>query len=278
MQALVEAYRALRPGGIAIITTPAPGYARRIVAVRETLRCFRHAGQSAKKGDFRRMWQALLFCLDLSVDVLRSRTRTYLGSSHLLDPGRFWQYEYKPAVLVRFLKTTGFRIIWSGSTDLRYNEYRLGRWRINIQTDMNRLQRLDRLETSPLVHWGGFFAVTVAVKPGPRMHCFLCNELSVEEPIKTVPICRRCASSSLAGYYQHTRRPKIADRWLYNPPVSDSSVEQTCVHCEKRFRTNPLFEDAGFLDPTCDECLKNPEVNIRLSNERLKLVWRPRST
>jgi len=276
MAVLSEARRVLRPGGIGIITTPAPGYARRMVAGREGLRRIRHGLRCARERDLGRIRQTLWVGLTLALDLFRSRTKTYIGSSHFQDLGRFWQYEHRPSVLSRFLKKSGFRVIWAGSTDLRFNEYILGRWRGNVQADMRRIRRLDRLEACPLVNWGRCFAVTIAVKPGAKEHCFLCGEPNVHGPVRAIPICSACESSPLASHYKQARRPDLAGRWIYNPSVPEDRTAQTCLHCGERYNLDPLFENAGFLDPTCDVCLKRPEVNIRLSNERLRLVWRPR--
>lgn len=267
LRPLLEAYRVLRPGGIAIIETPSPGYARRLIALRSILRNWLHVAACIKRGRARTALQEAREGLIAFRNLFAFQTITYHN-------GRFWQYEYRPYKLAFFVRKAGFQIVWAGSSDLRFNAYQLGRWRGKPSEVIRHLRCLDRLESTPLVHFGAF-SVVVAVKPAPQMFCFLCGLQKVEEPNQGIPICEQCQSTDLANYYEHHRHLNLADRWIYYPVDESHHQETQCAVCQQTFTFDTVFGDNGFLDPVCDSCLRKPVVNIWLANERLKLTWRP---
>ena len=149
-------------------------------------------------------------------------------------------------------------------------------WELGIQPRDNVFFRLlTRLENSFLSRYGAQ-SFTVSVKPGPRMFCFLCGELSVEEKRLSqfyLPICQSCGGSDLTEYYRQARMPKFCGSWSFGPEFRHGTPE-TCNCCGKGFLIDEIFEDYGCAVPVCGDCLRNPEVNIELSNKFVKPVWR----
>jgi SAM-dependent methyltransferase len=272
---LAEAYRVLRPGGVAIVETPAPGYARRFLACRDSISMLRFAlGRLVRFRDPHVVRKAIKVAAFAGANLFKSRTTTY---DYRTDPfwelGPFFQYEYRPRILARYVKQAGFHIVESTASDLRYNEAMLGRWRPEVAADMARIRRLDRLETNPLLYCARTFAITVSFKPAEQMHCFLCGKCDAHFPVDTVPLCVPCKGRQMAFYYQHRGIPNMSDRWSYSPAELAIKAPEKCVCCGTEFTADPLFGRAGFLDPVCNPCLRQVENNIRLSNERLAFTW-----
>jgi ubiquinone/menaquinone biosynthesis C-methylase UbiE len=238
---LIEAYRVLKPGGVAVITTPSLSFSQRFFRTKKLLK------KAAKK-------------------VLR---RT-------IHESPFFQYWYTPRQLTRFIEQVGLKVMLKGGGDLKYSF-----WELGAKPCKNNFgfRVADWLENTPFAHLGAQ-AFTISIKTAPIMYCFLCGEyLAKEESLLKfyLPICPTCANSSLAQYYKKgTQRPQFHSQWEYKPLVMRDSYSENCFFCHKSFDMDVLFENFGFSVPVCPDCLKIPTTNIILSNKYLKPVWRLR--
>ena len=239
-KALAEAHRVLRPGGVAVISTPSVSFAQAYFRFRQRV---------------------------------KETVKRIIGRPIVSKP--FFQYWYTPRQLRSFVEKCGLRVVLYGAGDLKY-----AFWELTPQPVPKFGFRLaDFLEQTPLARWGAQ-AFSISVKVGREMYCFLCGEKSVplsEWKEHYLPICNRCSNSPLAKYYKKRVTPHFHARWQYDPSyVSESNPIRYCHFCEKPARPDILFEDFGFCVPVCRECLRIPERNIIASNETLQPRWRPR--
>jgi len=239
--ALAEACRVLRPGGVAIISTPSVSFAQVYLRLRR------------------------------SVSEIVKRL-----VGHPIVPEPFFQYWYTPHQLRSFLQACGLQVVLCGACDLKYTFWELGAY--SGGRDLW-FRVADLLERTPLAQWGAQ-ALTVSVKVGDEMHCFLCGEKNVRScrwHAHYLPICDRCSTSPVAAYYQRRSVPRFHGRWEYNPPLLlEATSTRLCYFCEQPVRPDRLFEDFGFRVPICRECLRIPARNLVASNEFLQPRWRPR--
>ncbi len=275
MRPLAEAHRVLRPGGIAVVTTPAPGYARRITQLQACYRLARSALGSLKRWRWRASGASCMVAARALADGLRGRTETYIDTSGSAGRRKFWQYEYPPRLLAEALNRVGFRVVEAIASDLRFNEYILRRWHPEIPREMARLRWLDRLEGYRWTDFLKAFAVVVAVKLAPRMHCFLCGQLNATELIGTVPICRDCQRLEAVAYYAKRRYYYHYAQHEYDVQRRPLAGERQCATCGKQYSFDRIFGDSGFSEDVCERCLRTPAVNLRLSNTALRLTWVP---
>ncbi len=235
-RAIREAHRVLRPGGVAIITTP---------SVSLSLAYLR--ASAGVKGLIKRV-----------AGLPRKRTE-------------FFQHWYTPARLASFVEDSGLKVVLSGGGDLLYSA-----WEMGLRPRDNWFFRvLGRCEDTFLSRFGAQ-SFTVSVKEGRLMFCFLCGEKKVgRERLGRfyVPVCPDCEGSPLARHYERTGRPRFHSAWEYETAVL-ARTGRDCHYCGRGFLTDEVFEDYGFSVPVCEECLRKPEVNLELSNRYLKPLWR----
>ena len=240
---LLEAFRVMKPGGVAIITTP------NISFYLLYKRLVRKAKSAARK---------LL--------------RMPVGSSP------FFQYEYRPYQLRRFLENTGFYVSRATGADLLYPFNEIGNFSgSNLQKKSFSYWFSDFFENT-IIRSFGAQSITVSVKTADIMHCFFCDKLSAEIgslKVFDVPVCSSCGTRDISLLYIKGRKVSYSASYLINPPVTKSE-SQKCKFCNTEFVTDPISEKFGFIDNACPTCLKMPEVNIKLCVSNIQPVWRKR--
>ena len=233
---LAEAYRVLRPGGVAIVTTPSMSFSQ----------VYKHAKQGAKE-----------------------LVKKLIGRRGQKPP--FRQYWYTPGKLKRFVAASGLKVVDALGIDVVYSLYELG---YRPLSDGLGMRLVSRWEETPLAHFGAQ-SVTISVKMAPVMHCFLCGECSVrrEQMKSVVPICQGCEGRPEARWYRRGGRMSIAADYEVETPLEAPS-DARCEYCMAEFKTDPIFETYGFTKLACPQCLKKPSVNIELSNAHIRRIWR----
>ena len=244
-EALREAARVLRPGGVAIVSTPSVSFAQVL------MRLVGGAKNLAKR------------CLGRQV-----------------EPRPFFQYWYSPRRLARFVRDAGLEVVLSGGCDLTYAAHELVSEATKAHFERTRLFRLAQgLERWPIRNVGAQ-AFAIAVKSAETMHCFLCGELAVgrdEWKGSYVPICDACRGLDVARYYARRVAPRFHANWAV-PSGPFAGNEVTCDACGSLFAPDPVFEwHHGFARPLCRRCLARPDVNLVASNEMVMRIWRPRA-
>jgi ubiquinone/menaquinone biosynthesis C-methylase UbiE len=239
---LAEAFRVLRPGGIAIITTP------------------------------NRSWNIIRIKY---YDLLKSHIKKIIGKK---INNNFYQYEYTPKQLKKHLENTGLVVTEYTGTDFLYtfNEYyKFKAKHVKIRSAIFNLSHL--LDRSVLRRYGAQ-SITVSVKTAERMHCFFCNELSATPKSLNafaVPVCTACSQISIAKHYLKKSETMFHNKYIIDPEVLPVEKRE-CEFCGMKYQTDILFEDFGFSKNVCPSCLKKKDINLLLSNENIQPVWRMR--
>lgn len=242
-KAISEMYRILRPGGVAIISTPSI-----------TLHNFYF---HIKK-------------------FIRNLLRKYFCLKLIDSP--FFQYWYRPRKLVKYIKEAGFKVTQYRGIDLLFSLFMLGKETgNNIYEGSFAVKLANYFENSFLSNLGAQ-SLTISVKEADRMHCFFCGELSaVRTSLQeyVVPICSNCIDEPLTGFYRKGYYPRYDLPYIINPPLLKPETRK-CYYCEKEYMTDEIFEDFGFSRNVCQTCLKNPKINIELAIKFVKPIWRKR--
>ncbi len=242
-KAIAEAYRVLRPGGIAIITTPNKSFFIRY--------------RNFKK-------------------QLKNAAKYLLGIKQ--KPETFFQYEYSPKQLKKFLELQKFYVSRVHGCDLLYPFVEIGNFSgNNIQKGSFAYWFANCFENTPLQYYGAQ-SITVSVKIAPVMHCFLSGKpnaypQSLEK--YDVPISEEMQKSPLAALYLKNRRVKYAEKYIINPPYLNPQ-KQICNYTGEKYVTDPLFENFGFNVPVSPTAIKDINVNIDLCCNHIKPLWRKR--
>jgi SAM-dependent methyltransferase len=242
-QALAEAYRVLRPGGIAIVTTPNISF---LVSYRRF------------------------------IIKMKNLLKRIVGKKIINQA--FFQYEYRPKKLKKLLEEYGFFISRAEGCDLLYPFCEIGGFNgDNLKKGKFAYWFSSVFENSWIKNLGGQ-SITIAVKKAPLMYCFLSGELTAtSESLDKfdVPISRKYQKTQLANLFIKKRKVKFSESYDINPPLL-SPVKKKCAYSGTEYFTDPIFEDFGFNKNASPQMLIKPEVNIDLCVNHLKPVWRKR--
>jgi SAM-dependent methyltransferase len=240
---LDEAYRVLRPGGIAIITTPSRSW---FIPIRNF------------KKRLKRIFKFIL--------------------GRKVEKEVFFQYEYRPKKLKSLVENSSFNVTVYSGADLLYTLFEFGGLTgSNIKKNSLLVSLTLWLEKTSFRQFGAQ-SITIAVKKAERMHCFFCGALeagidSLEN--YTVPVCKSCQNNANSEYYKKSCQTKYHFPHQINPPLLDST-EKECEFCGSKYLTSSIYENFGFAKLVCMDCLKEPNVNILLSNTQIQPIWRNR--
>lgn len=241
--AIREAFKKLRPGGIAIITTPNKSF---LVRYRNLM------------------------------SKLKNIIKRLLGYK-IIKPA-FFQYEYSPKQLKKFITEAGFYVSRAEGCDFLYPFCELGGFTgKNISEKSFAYRFSHKLENSFLKYFAGQ-SVTISVKVAPLMHCFLSGKLNATpDSLKyfDVPISVEMQKTELAKMYRKKSKVAFSSKYQINPPVLKPE-ERICDFSAKKYMTDEIFEDFGFNRNVSPEMLKVPEINMTLCTNHIKPVWRQR--
>ena len=242
IKALREAYRILCPGGIAIITTPSLSFSQ--IYLKATTK----------------VKMAIKDCVKKII-------------KYPIHKPNFFQYWYTPKTLKNFVQNAGLKVAIAKGADLLYSCYELG-YIPKRETWFNRL--LSKLENTFIANIGAQ-SITISYKPASKMRCFLCGSLNVKENemITAIPICNKCLKEPYAKYYVKSERPQLQFSYIINPAniIGNNAV---CEYCGKTYQFHRIFEYYGFAKKVCPACLKDPHINIELSENYIQPIWRRR--
>jgi SAM-dependent methyltransferase len=243
--ALKEAHRVLRPGGIAIITTPNNSW--------NIIR-----GRTKKK--------------------VKDSIKKVIGKKVFTQP--FFQYYYSPPKLKKLVEKSGLMVTKNAGAAMLYTfvEY-LGEKKNRISQN-SKFYKFSRFAEKNILKRLGSQSITISVKLDEKMHCFLCGERnaglkSLEK--YDVPICNDCESQPVTKFYKKNKKVGFHSDYIFNPSIIETHKER-CNFCSNNYNTNLLFEKFGFNKNVCSKCLKSVEINLFISNNNLQGVWRDRKT
>ncbi len=246
--AIDEAYRVLRNGGIAIITTPNK------------------------------------YAFNLPLQKIINKIYSIIKRKDY----DFYQYEFSKEELANFISEAGFEIIEKRNYCLKWPLYALFHDIPHGLIILRKLQHIifpviDALEKTFFNNLS-FGSLVVAVKSSNNPHCFFCGEkFSSSDKNKkfNVPICQKCLNnlpdeltSNYEGKYEFGYNKR--DSYIFNNNHISLNIKysrETCFFCEEIFYSNKYFQDYGFSIPICPYCLKDPLKKIHATNKYLKYSW-----
>ena len=244
-KAISEAFRVLRPGGLAIITTPSVSWMLPFVKMRTFLK------QLLKKIMFKNV---------------------------VKQP--FFQYEYRPRKLRNFVRESGLFVSSYGGCDLLFTFNQLKRFSPNSVDESSFAYRFSNAFENTIFSNLGAQSVTISIKLGEVMHCFFCGDFSANKQSLVkyeVPCCSSCNNKQYSDYYVRGLKPRYHYPYKINPQIKEVTQE-TCELCGTSFNSDILFEDFGFSKKVCKSCLNQPIQNIILSNTEIQPIWRSNKT
>jgi len=249
-----EAFRVLRPGGIAIISTPAPSWSKSYKKIAVNL-----------KKNFARLLGRTLF-------VKIFPNKKYVANSKK----EFFQYEYTSKQLKRHIEKQGFYISRYSGADLLYTFTEFGNHTDKYIRKGKIGYKISHLLEGSWFSFLGAQSVVVAIKTNSSMHCFLCGgKTALRESLNEydVPICEHCIDNSNSIYYKKNNRVAFHGKYNISPTINPIERKK-CAFCGSMYNTDRLFENLGFDKNVCSTCLKSKKINILLSNTSIQPIWR----
>ena len=238
---LKEAYRVLRPGGIAIVTTPSIS------------------------------WFVLFAKIRTKIKRIIKRI---IGRKVVIPP--FFQYEYRPRKLARFVKKAGLKPSEITGGDVLFTFTQLGNYSTKYIQPGKLGYRIEKKFGKGFLRNFGAQSICIAIKEASQMHCFHCGELTAKpSSLKkySVPTCESCAAKEQSKYYLKSVVTGYHNDYIIEPAIL-TPQKQRCEYCGVEFTSDELFENYAFSKKVCGNCLKIAKVNIELANEHLQPIWR----
>jgi len=255
-KALDEAYRVLKPGGMAYFATPQKysltnnqEFIGWIFFVHEMPRRF------------------ISFVLR-KIGLLQSKDNDWI------------EYHWTLSELRNHVKNSGFLIVDSTNVGLKATfdvNWRPSRKYLN--KFLSKIKSIfypfvDKLEDG---YFGKFGVnnIVIGIKPGKMMHCFFCdkphkfNDLNLG--VYSVCTCNNCLSAipkSILDNYKFRKKPKFSSRVYVDSKIYSDVVD--CNFCGKTYETNFWFGDMSFDKNCCPDCLKHKNIGLDLRNNHLK--------
>lgn len=249
-KALKEAYRVLRPGGMAIISTP-------------------------NKYSLEFLFYELKKSMKSPVKYMLSLLKLYQFKNLKEE---FFQYEFSVNELAQYIKHSGFRIIEKATIDMKYPIYEL----FKLHSKLVFFRKIksfiflfsDLLERTALKFLGGL-SIVVACKATPKTVCFFCGAGCEGHGAYQIPICKKCATTipdEILSYYSLSKKTVFKKTFL-NKLNRPGRNYQECYFCGGDYQKDDSFDDYGFSVNVCPNCLKDPIINLKLSNLYIKENW-----
>jgi ubiquinone/menaquinone biosynthesis C-methylase UbiE len=243
-KAIREAYRVLRPGGIAIITTPSVS------------------------------WH--IFYRDYVKRRLKELFKKIIGRK--IEKSEFFQYWYRPNKLKGYVEQSGFRVVHYSGADLLYSFIEVNNFKIDHWTESSFPVKFSNKFENTFIANIGAQSVTVSIKAAETMYCFLCGAFNAKLnslELYDVPVCSSCAENEVVKYYMKGMKPKFHAA-LRVFPSKKPVTEEVCELSGGRYRSDTLFEDYGFTKKVSPELLREKEYSILLSNTAIQPILRKR--